>query len=721
MFKKFLFVLSIFIFFTSSFSQNIKLKRSSYLDQRIVDAKEATNRGLPYQSFGIGEFIIDTIPHMPGIDSNYYLGMAVNMLSAPYFKKDRSKKEAKLLLEKALDYYSRSKDAQLGFEIHMNFASMFGLSEQLDTAHHHLQIALDLSTNIDPDLHFEALDLMSYHYRFTGVKDSSIIYLNKIKEFIEREPVDSTKQALYYFGLGEHYLFFGGGNTDELWLKAINLIKKEDVFRKNGLLNAYSYIKTTQNDFKTAYEYQIKYSNNLEDILNKLSEAHFTTLDKINKKMELKNRMKILEFENKMTKEKSDIQQKWIGIVSFLALIILLGFVFIYRGYKKQQELNKELEKAKNKALEVAELKSNFSETVSHELRTPLHGVIGLTSILISDEKENLSPKGREYLDSLKFSGDYLLNLINDVLQISKVDAKKLQLENTPFDFKFLISNLTSSFQYLLDKNEVKLNINVDNNIPRILIGDAVRLSQIIINLVGNAIKFTQKGEVNLRLILQELQGNEVSILFEVEDTGIGIPEDKQSEIFEKFTQITSNSSSKGGTGLGLPIVKELLLLHNSQINLTSKEGKGSKFWFTIQFKFSNSQTINNWDVQDLEISKERKRVLIVDDNEINRIVSEKILEKYNFDAVLCENGLEALNYLDKDNFDVVLMDLHMPKKDGKETIVEFRKIDSKTPVILLTASNIENEWLDFKALGFTDYIIKPYDRYDFLRKIMKY
>lgn len=716
-------IFSIFLLFIcyNAWSQNPNAGRSDYLDQLIKDAQIATKKGRYYEAYDIGNFIMDTIPKMPGVDSSYYLGMGLTMNSLPYSSYKRDQKEGLKLLNRAEEYNGQINDAQLGFEIASNKASLFGALEQYDTAFYQLNKALDIANKHLPHLRFEPLIYIAYHYRFFREPDSMLCYLNKVNEYFETVPFDSTQYGVYYFNLGDYYFQFGGGSAEEMWLKALDITPKDDLYNLNIFLSSFAYLQTTNKNFKKAFEYQLRYSQNLAGILNELTDAHVITLDKKNKELKMITKVRDLEFQNEFVKERSEIQQKWIIIVSVLALIILIGFVYILLGYKKQQQLNKALEKAKDQALEVAQLKSNFSETVSHELRTPLHGVIGLTSILISDEKENLSPKGQEYLDSLKFSGDYLLNLINDVLQISKVDAKKLELEHSPFDFKFLISNLTSSFQYLLDKNEVQLNIEVDNHIPRVLIGDAVRLSQIIINLVGNAIKFTKKGEVNLKLVSQELQPNKVSILFEVEDTGIGIPENKQSEIFEKFTQITTNSSSKGGTGLGLPIVKELLLLHNSEINLSSTFGKGSLFWFTISFEVAKSQTINNWDADHLEVSKERKRVLVVDDNEINRIVSEKILEKYNFDTLLCENGEEALDLLNKNSFDIILMDLHMPKKDGKETIIEFRKIDSTTPVILLTASNIENEWRDFNALGFTDFIIKPYDRYDFLRKIMKY
>lgn len=716
-------IIYIFLFFisTNAWAQNTNISRSNYLDQLIIDAQKATKNGRYYEAYGIANFILDTIPNMPGIDSNYYLGMGLTMNSIPYSHPSRDQKEGLKLLDQAERYNANIQDAQLGFEIASNRTSLLGTLQQFDSAFAQLNKALDIANKHLPHLRFEPLMDISYHYRYFKQPDSALFYLNQVKEYLDTQPFDSTQHGIYYFNLGDYYIMYGGGSAEEMWSKAIEVTPKDDLYNQNLFLSAYAYLQTTKNNFKSAFKYQKKYTHNLEGILNDLTDAHVITLDKKNKELKMITKLRDLELQNEFAKERANIQQKWIRIVSVLALIILIGFVFLYLGFKKQQELNKSLEKAKNKALEVAQLKSDFSETVSHELRTPLHGVIGLTSILISDEKENLSSKGQEYLDSLKFSGDYLLNLINDVLQISKVDAKKLTLENSPFDFKFLISNLSSSFQYLLDKNEVKLNIKVDNQIPQVLIGDAVRLSQIIINLVGNAIKFTKKGEVSLQLKLQELQGDQVSILFEVEDTGIGIPKDKQSEIFEKFTQITNNSSSKGGTGLGLPIVKELLVLHKSEIHLSSELGKGSKFWFTIAFEYSNDQTINNWDVENFEISKEQKKILIVDDNEINRIVSEKILEKYNFDTVLCENGEEALEILAKNSFDIVLMDLHMPKKDGKETIIEFRQIDSTTPVILLTASNIENEWLEFKTLGFTDFIIKPYDRYDFLRKIMKF
>jgi signal transduction histidine kinase/CheY-like chemotaxis protein len=727
MYKKLLIHIFLLISFIG-YSQNNKLQRNPELDSLIDKITEANDASKFYEVYNIAELIIDTVHSISGVDSNYYLGMGYAILAQAYEGPNRNHEEGRKLSQKAKEHYEICKDPRLGYEIAMTQAYNLAIQGKLNKAVNHFHIAKNLTEKHLEDLIIQPLLSLSYHYRHVKNPDSSLFYLEKIKSILDKKE-NNNDLAKYYYALSEHYFFYGGGSPEEACLKAINLISQDQVFHLNMFLNSYFHTLSRNGKYKKAYEYQGRYVRNLESILNNLTETHITTLERKKQELEIKTKLKSLKLQNEFANEKSETQKQWIILVSILAIIILIGSLFLLKGYKKQQSLlnqldhqNKELEESKNQALELAKMKSKFSETVSHELRTPLYGVIGLTSILISEEKENISEKGREYLDSLKFSGDYLLNLINDVLQISKVDAKKVALENNPFDIKFLVSNLSSSFQYLIDKNEIEFSISVDDNIPRILNSDAIRLSQIIINLVGNGIKFTKQGEVSLNLNLIQKDSEKASILFEVNDTGIGIPQEKHELIFEKFGQLSTDSSFKSGTGLGLPIVKELLKLFNSEIHLESELGKGSRFWFTIEFDYSENpleQDDNN--SSEFDIPLLNKTVLVVDDNKINRIVTENILKKYNYNILLAENGEEALAILDNHTIDLVLMDLHMPVMDGKTTTVKIRETNKQLPIILLTASNIDLDWEFYKKLGFNDYIIKPFDKYDFIRKIIKY
>jgi signal transduction histidine kinase/CheY-like chemotaxis protein len=462
---------------------------------------------------------------------------------------------------------------------------------------------------------------------------------------------------------------------------------------------------------------------------NKKFNERYDNLAKEFEVKESESKLKNLELQNQLVNEKADAQRKWIVFFVLIGVLLLLGILAIYRNYRLQKkfafqmnEKNSELEKANKIAVEMAKSKTEFSANISHELRTPLHGIIGLTSLLNYQEKDSLSEDGKMYLENLEFSADYLLSLINDVLEISKIDSKTIHLEDKSFNVALFINNLSTTFTNLIERSNNQFDIIIDPKVPEYIKGDPIRLSQILINLIGNSLKFTRNGEVELRLKYLSENKEKVKLRFEIEDNGPGIPKEKQEDVFNKFIQIKNQSSNLHGTGLGLPIVKELLHLFGSEIVLKSELGKGSVFSFEIDFLLGDRNEISHLS-DDKSLNKyglENKSILLVDDNQINLIVSEKILELDGYSVITCKNGVEALNLLSKTDFDLVLMDLHMPKMDGEETVKEIRKTNNIIPIILITASSIANQWDYYKSLGFNDFIVKPYDKYNFLQKITK-
>ena len=400
-------------------------------------------------------------------------------------------------------------------------------------------------------------------------------------------------------------------------------------------------------------------------------------------------------------------------IIAFLVLLLLLYSLYKNYNFKKKinSELtlaNEELLKAKIKADEASLAKTQFVSTISHELRTPLYGVIGITNMLLDEHKELANSP---HLSSLKFSARYLLSLVNDVLQINKIEENRIVLESLAFNISDEINMIKNSLTFIAQSNNNKIAVKIDPAIPEYLIGDKLRLSQILMNLVSNALKFTKNGDVKVSANLVKVEGKAHYIEFQIEDNGIGIAEIDQDKIFEKFVQVGRNENDYQGTGLGLAIVKRLLTLFKSDISLESKVGSGTTFKFTIAFDFDPDKTneiINNIKV-DLSSSQIFK-VLVVEDNKINQTVTKRIIEKNNCSCIIVDDGYKALEILNNEFFDVILMDINMPLISGFETTRKIRSKGITTPVIALTAFAKDEITEEALSAGMNDIMIKPFE-----------
>ncbi|MEJ1223821.1 tetratricopeptide repeat-containing hybrid sensor histidine kinase/response regulator [Sediminicola sp. 1XM1-17] len=409
---------------------------------------------------------------------------------------------------------------------------------------------------------------------------------------------------------------------------------------------------------------------------------------------------------------------------AFLTIISLLA-VSLYRNNQiklKTNDLlhtkNRELQTARDAAVQSMEAKTNFLSTVSHELRTPLYAVTGLTHLLL---EENPSKKQEEHLKALKFSGDYLLNFINDILQINKIDADKLEPLNIEFSLKKVLTDVINSLQQSAKANKTVINLDYDPNIPSHLLSDPLKLSQIFINLVGNALKFTKKGEVTVITKLQEQHEDEVTIYFEVKDTGIGIAPEKQENIFDSFEQGSIQINREyGGTGLGLTIVKSLLGLFGSKIRLKSELGKGSSFFFELTLKTAEGSDIEdmNFQITEKDYDLTGLHILIVEDNKINQVITKKMLLKKEVTCDIASNGTEAIEMVRNNTYDAVLMDIHMPGISGEEATIEIRKFNTTLPIIALTAISLDDSLESFYAAGVNDVVTKPFKPEVFYQKI---
>ncbi|WP_276348759.1 PAS domain S-box protein [Daejeonella sp. JGW-45] len=366
-----------------------------------------------------------------------------------------------------------------------------------------------------------------------------------------------------------------------------------------------------------------------------------------------------------------------------------------------------ELIKTREEALQLSKAKETFLSVMSHEIRTPLNAVIGMSHILMDD---NPTESQKENLKILGFSAQNLLKLINDILDFTKIETGHMVLESANVNLKELVSQTLNSLQFKTADRPVALRSEIDHRIPTFVKGDNIRLYQILMNLLGNAVKFTEEGEVKLKLDLLQETKQSVKVRFEVSDTGIGIEPEKIDYIFDSYTQANSDTTRKyGGTGLGLAITKSLVSLHNSDMVVESEIGKGSKFSFIIDFALSegSSAAVENKTMEQLSAS-----ILIVDDNEINRILASKVLSKWGVKVDFAENGKVAVDKVQQSVFDLVLMDLHMPVMNGMEATRTIRSLGreySKLPIVALTASLFAHELETINECGMDGYVMKPF------------
>lgn len=407
-----------------------------------------------------------------------------------------------------------------------------------------------------------------------------------------------------------------------------------------------------------------------------------------------------------------------IAILSLLTLSLYKNNNLRAKANRLLQDKNTALQLAKEKAEKASLAKAQFLSTVTHELRTPLYAVTGLTHLLM---EENPKEHQKEHLNSLKFSGEYLLALINNILDLNKLEANKVEVEKTSFHLKKRINDVLVALRKSANDKQNTLRVEYDDTIPESLSSDPLKLSQVLINLIGNSIKFTQNGEVVVRVRKIDQHNNSIKLNFEIQDNGVGISTEKQKTIFETFSQGSLQINRKfGGTGLGLSIVKNLLELMNSKIHLESKLGEGSKFWFDLDIDVSQELATNTKNKKK-KIDHEylvAKKILVVEDNKINQMITKKILEKNKINCQVADNGTDAIQLVKDTVFDLVLMDIHMPGISGIEATQKIRDFNKDIPIIALTAVTIDENLDEFYRVGFNEIIPKPFKPEDFFEKI---
>ncbi len=371
---------------------------------------------------------------------------------------------------------------------------------------------------------------------------------------------------------------------------------------------------------------------------------------------------------------------------------------------------------------QLSKARMQFLSTMSHELRTPLNGVIGMTNVLLQNPRKDQE----ENLALLKFSTDNLLLLINDILDFNKFESDNVELECLSFDLSTLIRNTGSSIKQRAEEKNITLAFHIDNQLMGLHIeSDPTRLTQVLSNLLNNAVRFTEQGRIDLHAHIQDISQTQVRVQFIVQDTGIGISEERQETIFQPYVQASSNTSRNyGGTGLGLPIVKNILKLFNSQAHLESDVNSGTKISFSIQFNYDRSPATSNKNGLNPTMELGELRVLVAEDNAVNILVIKKTLERWNIVPVIAQNGLIALNELKQKDYDVVLMDIQMPVMDGFQATAQIRNLSnpakSNVPIIALTARGSQKMVNDVLEASMNDYLSKPFDPKDLYNKLKR-
>lgn len=536
---------------------------------------------------------------------------------------------------------------------------------------------------------------------------------------------DDNLIASSYNSIVENYVkLLEYDNATASFLKGMKLGKSEKMNSDLSQIHQeYSKYLLKNEDYKKAYENLALYNKitaelNHKEALKKAAIASiFLELEKYKLEIDKNERKKELQYQSL---KKTKIIQGLFLIASFISLLLIYTLYrnnnFKKKTYAKLAFAHEELINAKVKAEEALQVKTQFFSTITHELRTPLYGVVGITNMLLEEHKElEQSP----HLSSLKFSAKYLLSLVNDILHINKIEENNVVLESLIFNISDELHAIKNSLAFFSKNNSNRISVKIDPDIPDYLIGDKFRLAQIIMNLVSNALKFTKNGEIMIIANLVNVENKSHYVEFKIKDNGIGIAGIDQDIIFDKFVQVDRKNTDYQGTGLGLSIVKKLLGLFGSAISIESKVGEGTLFSFIIPFEYDpdkNVELINNMEV-DLTPSQ-IYTILVVEDNLINQLVTKKILKKNNYKCVVVDDGFAALEILENERFDVILMDINMPLINGFDTTRRIRHKGIKTPVIALTAFDKGEITEEAISAGINDIITKPFEPLNFFKII---
>lgn len=551
-----------------------------------------------------------------------------------------------------------------------------------------------------------------------------------LKSVIENLSDDTfaTTKTEAYFQLGEIEMATGNYSSAIDYYNSANSSNsnnKTDFSISKKIFKQLSVAYEKANNPKQSLVYLKKYSRLTDSITAHFySNASENMVDKSQFDEQLK---KIEQLDKEKKSQQKTLRFSKLIFVLSIALISILSLLSfsLYKNNKIRitsnkllEEKNKELTIEKEKAEQASKARAEFLSTVSHELRTPLNAINGITYLLLQEK-----PKASQlnYLKSLEFSGSYLLNFINDILEINRLESDKIQVEKINFNLKELIENITASFNEFIHENNTNCHLTIDSSISEYLKGDPTKLSQIVINLLNNAIKFSKNGDVWFTIENIEESDETIKLHFEIKDNGIGIPQEKQEAIFDSFSQGSVEiNRTYGGTGLGLSIVKKILELMGSTIHLSSESGKGSTFTFELLFDKGQKEVLKSAPMTIVN-SENKKVILLVEDNKINQMITQKMLENKGISCVIVDSGEEAIENVKTNQYDLILMDVHLPSMSGTDATTVIRTFDNKTPIIALTAISLNENKETLLSFGMNEVITKPFEPDHFYSVVFEY
>lgn len=604
-----------------------------------------------------------------------------------YYALQNKSKEAIEIYKKALPLPERLKDTTHLYIINYNIAELYLDDKDRANAQFYVEQTNNWVKGLKPDAYHAGAKLLTGKLYFLQNNTEKAIK-------VLTESIKLSEKSGFQDGLIEGHDFLAKAYEKEgNLLETINHLQLLDSYKsekyKSDKIEAIEYATAK---YKTNFYQQEIKSQLLQNEINKQTAKRETTIF-------------------------------WIKIAS---AILIISAIFLFISYRKRKQLlyhlidkNKQYLEEKEKSEELAKAKSILFSNITHELRTPMYGIIGISSILMRDAKLKYH---KENLASLKFSANHLLSLINNVLQLTSIySTKKEELKRNKFSLRDIVENVIKSSKFINTTHPNKYVINIDDRIPEYLIGDEVKISQILINLIGNASKFTFDGVITINLTRVENNNNKLCIHFNIKDTGVGISEEKLEMIFDEFLQ-SNNNTQHQGTGLGLPIVKKILDIYESEITIKSTVGEGTEIDFDLCYEETILESTQNKDTnKHSHTLLKEKHILVVDDNKINLLVTKKTLMAYGASVSIANGGAEGIKMANEENFDLILMDINMPEVNGFEATKAIREKDSQIPIIALTAVEMEKVVGESSFNLMNDCIIKPYKNNIFLDTIAKH
>lgn len=653
-------------------------------------------------------------------DDYSYVAKAYNIIGLNYEEFSDLNKSI-YYYEKGIEYAFKANDIQLLDFINNNLGNVYFF--RLDNPKKGLECYLKCyefskKNGIKEDIAYSEINIADANLHLKN-NNTAKIFLDRIQK-VAKNSTDFEMVVTYYSLLAKYYSNIGDDKNAELnYAFVIKKLKKGDKdFLKSNELELYDEIYRfykKKNDIPKALRFLEKHDSLQDLVYLKERNQEIKFSGSSIQVIEMNSKIQKSESEKKVQEQKVFASNKILKTTLFFAGILLVFLIFMFKNYldyrklnKKLQESNEQLKIANIKSEEASLLKSQFLSNVSHELRTPLYGVIGMADII---ETEYDELKQNKYFNALKFSSNYLLSLINDVLNVYKIEDTKFELVYDNVEIRKEIYIIRESLDIIAKSNKNELIINISDSVPQFIKTDLTRFSQILINLISNSLKFTKNGIVIIKLQLIE-EENIPKIEIQIEDNGIGIAPENLEKIFDKFVQVDVNLDEQyKGTGLGLSIVKRLVDLFKGQITLTSEIHKGTIFTVKLPYiKADNKVILKQFNITNSLSNKTHLKILIVEDNKINQMVTKKLLDKSDHNCQIAENGLEAINLVKKHSFDLILMDIHMPILNGFEASKKIRELGILTPIIALTASD-KNEILNEMAInGINDVLVKPFE-----------